>query len=373
MQRKLSGGKGGMTATGMSVLKALRLALARVADDLFDLPLAVIGGTQARVALDAVGGQFKDGQLLIVLDGPDGQTGAASVSLSLVVALIQQQTMGKVLTRPAEPRPFTATDAALCAPLLDKLFERAAVLVHSDADKASLKGLKFGALAEDARSLALALRAEKFRMLDLTLDIAVGQHQGGLMLILPEPAQSSGRPVQDRELASEVAAESPLMNVAAELTAVLCKIRMPVSELSALKPGDVLPLSRSRLNETSLVSVTGRVIAHGSLGQMGGNLAVRLAGSTPNHAHAPGKTAEFDANLPVPLASVPEVEMQAEPAAVWGDDDLPHLPTQDYDDPSVDLPNMNAEETAAEITHLAGFSGDGMEEAPETEVTGGPV
>ncbi|QBF32561.1 FliM/FliN family flagellar motor switch protein [Thalassococcus sp. S3] len=367
MRRKLESGRGDKDERSIGAAKALRLTLARVADDLFGLPLAVIGITQGAVASEKVAEHLEDDRLLIVLDGQEGTVGAASVSLALVAAIIQQQTMGRVLERAAEPRPFTSTDAAMCAPVLDALLGRAADLAQLPSDKAMLRAQRYGARAEDARSLALALAQPSYRVFSLTLDIALGKHQGALTLLLPDAPVPKAEASSRVEDVDDVSLNAPMMQVTAELTAVLCKLRMPLAELNALKPGDLLPLTRNRLHETSLVTVTGRTVAQARLGQLLGNRAVRLAGDGATRVGAEPKTpAGFE------LSATTSETGEAKPPTVVGtvEVDLPDLPGLSMDDP--DLSIMSAEEAAAEISELAGLdTGDWNDDADE--VTGRPV
>ena len=58
IQRKMAAGQEGTQPGGRPALRALRLGLARAARDLFELPLAVIGATQARLGQSALEGHL---------------------------------------------------------------------------------------------------------------------------------------------------------------------------------------------------------------------------------------------------------------------------------------------------------------------------
>lgn len=364
LKRKLAAGQSDGSATQMTALRALRLSMARAAADLFDMALAVSGGTQARVFPDDLGAVLRDEDLLIVLDCPDGLTGAAAMSLPLVAALIQQQTMGRVSDRAAAPRNFTDTDAALAAPLIEGLLSRATDLAEDEADQTSFRAIRFGARAEDARSVLLGLRAKRYRTFSLTLDIALGLHQAQMVLILPDPPQSDHTAAVDSITQAERAAKSPMLDVETELRAVLARFRLPVSALNALQVGDTLPLPRDRLDDTTLVTVTDRVVARGKLGQMNGHRAVRLMASPPVPKVAPASRFE------------PQVTAQALPGLadlpdVAGLPDLPQDPAPMPEMSVDDLATLPMEEAADQISNLAGFTeedlallngGDGMAE-----------
>ena len=106
LKRKLANAGSNDTVGERPASRALRLALARDAASLFDLPLAVIGTVQGRPGNNALTQLVPESNLLL-LDGHDGQVGAAALDMALVEALIQQQTMGTISARPGEPRAFT--------------------------------------------------------------------------------------------------------------------------------------------------------------------------------------------------------------------------------------------------------------------------
>ena len=135
LQRKAQAGKQEHQARAMNVPKALRVSVAKIADEIFDMALVVIGISQERCEGDTIAEKLDDASLLMLLDGPGRSPGGAMVGPELVGAMIQQQTTGKVGKSAPEPRPLTSTDAALCAPLLDSLFTRAHGLLETDEDR----------------------------------------------------------------------------------------------------------------------------------------------------------------------------------------------------------------------------------------------
>ena len=98
----------------MSVQKAFRVSVAKVADELYDMAMSAIGITLETREAEACADLFDPASLLILLDGPARRRGAVVLDPALVGAMIQQQTMGMVMPIPegAEPRALTETDAA---------------------------------------------------------------------------------------------------------------------------------------------------------------------------------------------------------------------------------------------------------------------
>ncbi len=348
LQRKLAGSGAGAQSADRSALRALRLSLARSATNLFDLPLAVIGASQKRGNVDGLSEWLPDDCLLIYLDGPDGAVGAAALDGALVEALIQAQTMGEVSAQSGPKRAFTETDAAMAAPLLDSMLNEAAELAQIPADQDCLQGFRFGARAEDRRSLLLGLQADRYRGFDLSLDIAAGLRKGRMVLVLPDtPVVRDQSP--DTAKHEDGSFGAALLQVPAELNVVLGRLQLSLSELSAMQPGDRLTLKPKRLDQVELVSVTGDVIALCHLGQAAGARAVRINERLPAlpaagaQNEAPADMAEF----------APHTHVQTD--AVIDADALDEIEAPQEEPDNSDLLDLSPDEAALEITQLAGL------------------
>ncbi len=360
LKRKISGAHRDSAAPKMTALRALRLSVARASEELFGLALAVSGGRQAHMLPDELGSELSDNDLLVVLDCPGGMTGAAAFSLPMVAAVIQHQTTGRVSDRTAEPREYTDTDAALMSPLLEEVLRCASTLVEEDADVGCFQSIRFGARSHDARTLLLTLRAEKYRMFSLPVDIALGRHQATLTFVLPMDANSdeSGQPEEQEPDARAV--NSPFLDVETDLRAVLARFRLPVSELNELSVGDTLPLPRERLDDTALVTLTDKVVARGKLGQMNGHRAVRLM--APTAVPKVGHPAGFD----------PQITTQTDQGALGA---APTDPSQQLATPVLDLEvselgSLSTDEAVDQISSLAGLTTEDLAAVDATLLSG---
>ncbi|MGD9295078.1 MAG: FliM/FliN family flagellar motor C-terminal domain-containing protein, partial [Roseobacter sp.] len=263
----------------MTVPKALRVALAKVADDRFGMALAVIGYTQEKCAGDELSRAFGENNLLLMLDGPNGKSGGAILEPPLVSAMVQKQTTGRVSSSPAPQRRMTATDAALCAPLLDAFFERAHGILETDEDKAILPPCKFGAHIADERLFGLALDGPEYNVLRLTVDIAGGLAQATIVLVLPVPA---AKPVaRDLEAgapnkSAPRSLERVVMGAEAELTAVLCRLHLSLSDIGALQPGEKIAIPAEAFDAVELTAIDGTSIGKGAMGQVDGKRALMV-------------------------------------------------------------------------------------------------
>lgn len=323
LSRKAEAARRAFEARAMSPAKALRRALSRTADVLWDLALVAHAVDQEHLDQDGVVAQLPPEALLLLLDGPDGVVGFVTLDRDLVTGLTEVQTMLQVTQMPAEPRPFTATDAAMTAPLLDGTLERFARFLEDHPLRPQIEGFRFGAMLEDARAAGMLLDAPGYMVFRATLDLALGRRRGELRLFLPERpgARRAGPPGQPG------AHEQKMGLLPAQMRAVLGALRLPLNKAQALRPGDLLPLSPDMLDAVTLHAGPGAPVAGGRLGQINGMRAVRL--SWPRVApqdEAPDlpEMTELPDMAPAPPDAAPEEFGLDEIAS--GLPDLPDLP-----------------------------------------------
>ncbi len=357
MRRKAQAGRALHQSRTVSVLKALRLTLSKVGNDLFLLPLATLGATQDIVQNDACTAVFKDDHLLILLDGQEGARGAVMVDPVLVGGLIQQQTMGTV--RPASDgaqRPMTGTDASLIAPLINGLLERAAGLPETEVERAVLAGYRFGAKAQDVRLLMLALDAQSYHVIRLTLDMAKGTRQGELVFCLPVRPQAVDGPgddAPDDEDAPPAPAKTladAVMAVKSDLLVSVAQITLPISQAGALRVGDVLELGQVSFDMAQVRTRTGRALASGVLGQINGMRALRVKHREKKRETPQRRAADVDA-----LADGGVYDAHFE--ATYAAQELPAL-AQLSPMPSVETAVPAAEPQMPDLSDLPGFEED---------------
>ncbi len=292
LRRKLGGSPAEEPAEDRSSIRALRLATARVSRDMLDLRLDVIGGAQGTNQAADLPGLFANDHLLMVFEGEAGVSAAVALGPELVGALIQQQTFGTLVSLDGQARAFTDTDAALCAPFAEAVLARASELAESAEDRACLQGHRFSTRGQDPASVVISLEGDRFRVFDLTLDIAVGTGQSRLIAVLPEGAPRAREPAQG--MVSDGTGETlghVASNASVRLNAVMCRVPLPLSELSALNPGDLLPLPAYRLDRTELLTMSGQSVGTGRLGRVEGLRAVRVNETTAPETDFTGPSA----------------------------------------------------------------------------------
>lgn len=361
LHRKTASGRAEHQARVMTLARALRLSVAKIADDLFDMALATLGVRTQEVAGPDLIDHFDDGALLLLLDGPHQRRAAVVIDQALVGALIQQQTMGQVLPHvDTEPRTMTNTDAAICAPFLNALFERIAELPEAERDRQLVKGYQFGARAEDARLLQLAMEAAQYQLVQMDIDVERGNRQGKMTLCLPvteiEPLLDDAGTDDDMASGGFLKGAKPSLaetvpTLPIELSLILSCLKLPLNRISNLKVGDILALKEGGFDAVEMRTSQGRKVGKGTLGQLDGLRAIRITQRKAAN-EPPKRRAEDRAGLKQPeLGSPGDLQpSHHEPLQVMlpAVDDLPaayqtEVATQGVSPPGItsELPDMS--------------------------------
>lgn len=361
-------------ARGMSMAKALRRALSRTADILWDLALVTQAVTVEMLDQDQVVDALAPGDLLIVLDGPDGLVGLASVAREVMTGVIEVQTIQQVTQMPVDDsRVLTQTDAAMMAPLLDGTLGRLAETLAGHPLHGQLIGYRFGAMIEDSRGAGLLLDAAAYRAFRAEVDLALGRRRGALTLFLPERKQKAGAGEVEQGPGPH---EDQLSRVPARLEAVLSRVKLPLHRAEELKPGDLLPLAPDVLDKIEIVAGQGHLVARGRLGQLNGLRAVRLVvpatggGRTPSGGKGNATAAEqapAEGAAPARMA-LPDLTARPKPAADPASDDLPDLPSLDFAADAADFDFGGIEDGEADAKPMDSLPeidmSDGFDSAP---------
>ncbi|MFB9151169.1 FliM/FliN family flagellar motor switch protein [Roseovarius ramblicola] len=302
IRRKTRAAREGADPRVMSPVRALRLALARAADTLYDLPLVVATVEQRRVEAGEVEAALGTDGLFVLLDGAAGARAAMRLCPGLVSALVEVQTTGRVRPGEVRPRAPTRTDAAMVAPLVDALlsgFDDG--MCDGSADHAR-RGFHFGDRVEDARALSLLMVVPEFDVFRLTADLGPGLRAARLDLLLPPapapPARGAGAPPpggthRGTHRGTEARGPEDLATVAlaapVALDAVVARIRLPLSDAMALEVGQRLAIAKDSLGRVRLLGAGGHVAAEGRLGRRGAWRALRLSGADAQDGDGPAR------------------------------------------------------------------------------------
>ncbi len=241
LRRKIGEPPDPLALAGMTPAKALRLAVTRAAEEGASMVATLTSFEQERLSLEQVLQTLDDPALALELSGGDGLIGLAIWNIAAVSAVVEQLITGRVVPRDPDRRVPTRTDAAVICGIMDRILQRFDAEMTAADDRPPVTGFRARGVVEDARAAALMLADTDYRQYRLNIDFAEGARSGVLRLIFPwetadgalDPAAASDRWRREWQAAvrgSEV-----------ELRAVLYRLTLPLAELEALAPGQVLP------------------------------------------------------------------------------------------------------------------------------------
>lgn len=206
---------------------------------------------------------------LLVRDGASG--GALLADMSLVSALVEAETTGRLARSPPEARAATRLDLLVASRLLNAAL---AAFDEVGADlpiAAAATGWRLGALQPAPSALPLVLPEAPLRLMRLRFEL--GPREGQLWLATP---LLPPRPAFDPP-GGTVCLSPAVLAARAQVRAVLARLELPLEALDAWQPGTLLPLERAALGEVRIEDIAGATIARGRLGQVNGARAVRLS------------------------------------------------------------------------------------------------
>ncbi|WP_072779299.1 FliM/FliN family flagellar motor switch protein [Marivita hallyeonensis] len=279
LERKAQAQRRSLGVGGLSVHRALGRSLSIAADALWALGLVAQATRDDTLPTDLALARLPEDALLLILENDAGSCGLLALDRSVVTSLIEVQTLGKVSRFPLDDRPFTATDAAMTAPLVDAALPRFGAMLEGQPERAHLQGFRFGAQVDDVQTAGLALDGDSHHMLSFDVSLAQDTRVGKVAFLFPEPEPSKAT---DDASSIQLGKHAEAMKrLPARMRAVLTRIHVPLSKAQSLKPGDLLEISPAALNATSLVVDGGYVVAKGKLGQINGFRAIRIGGDAP--------------------------------------------------------------------------------------------
>ena len=274
LRRKLGKGRAPVVAPAMTLGRAWRLALVHGLSEAAGLVLTMDDIQTGTVDPPDMPGLMQRGDLAILMEGNHG-CGVALLDVQLMAALIEAQTMGRVLVRPARPRVPTATDGALVADPLDRVLTLFEAQAEDLEDAETCFGMRYATPLVDGRAVMLALPDDTHRLNEITLSLGDTERKGRLRLILPVKVPvEDAVPGIDEDWQKGI--ERNLMGAHAELTAVLTRLHLPIERVSDFQVGDMLTIPSISLSEVALTSCTGTIVAQGRLGQANGQKAMLL-------------------------------------------------------------------------------------------------
>ncbi|PRY78986.1 flagellar motor switch protein FliM [Yoonia maritima] len=276
--RRMSGG-GDLVVddSPLTSSRAMRLALAKSANDAVGLILTVNTVTDDILQLDEMLNTIDDTLMLVGVNRNDRLIGVVALDMQLRAAILEMQLMGTLIPREAEQRAPTVTDKTMCGPMLAMLLSSLPGAMPAEEFAGWADNVHADALIESRREVGLMLDDCTYRVLRMNVDLGIADRQSVLTLALPcvsteeEHATIPPEPV-DWSTAFQAAVE----DAPASLDALLHRFKMSLGSAQDLEVGQLIPLHGCTVGSVRLLALDGQVVANAKLGQVGGMRAVRI-------------------------------------------------------------------------------------------------
>ncbi|NVO28557.1 hypothetical protein HJ526_14095 [Donghicola sp. C2-DW-16] len=257
--------------------------------DALNHPVVVEESPRIQITAREAVRELSEGAMVLLLDAPDGGTGALLMPADLAAGMIELLTFGMLSRGPVAARMPTATDAAVIEPVVRALLQRMAAWEDGQP-------MRFGALLAPSHFA----RVMPEGMLDaycakVTLS---DERAGHLRVLVPVPIPEE--PERDPEVEAKWRA-SMAENVTGSTVRVevmLDALHLTLAEVSEWTEGTVLTFPVEVLESADLRVRGGDCIGRARVGRLGAHRAVRLPAAEP----AP----ETELDMPMMPALVPE-------------------------------------------------------------------
>ncbi|MBU2867186.1 FliM/FliN family flagellar motor switch protein [Pacificibacter marinus] len=274
MRRKAGVGRPPPEVTSMSAAKALRLAVAKAAEDSTGMVMQVTDVVEELTSTSRLPDQIPDNSLLALLEGPENAYGLAVFSLAVTTSVVEQMTTGNVQKHAPEDRKPTSTDSVMCFDLIDQMLAHFEHIVQEAADPPQIDGYRTAAQLSETRSIPIAFDDIRYRMFRISVDMGLGLRSGEIMFIYPA-YRPKPKPEPGTQSDWQRDFKTSVMKTEANLDTVLHRISLPLSDAASLGVGMTIPIPHEALMRVELVA-DGRRVSFGRLGQMNGHRAIRV-------------------------------------------------------------------------------------------------
>lgn len=275
-------------ATSVSFERAAATALGRAAERQHRLPVFVESVSFGAMSLSELPEYLPDRALLTVVEAGRDSLGVMALCPAFLASLIEMQALGRITSRAPEPRRPTRTDAAISADFVNSFLAELGRELAGRKESAEFAQFRYATFVEDPRPLALML--EDGPMMRLTLRFRVGsggQRDASIMIALPvsQPVcapspggrllpPATGTPAASAAIAPTL--EQAVKEAPITVRGILCRCTLTLRALRGLSAGSVFPLPHHAINDASIETTRGQILARGRLGERDGFHAIRL-------------------------------------------------------------------------------------------------
>jgi flagellar motor switch protein FliM len=258
-----------LAQVGDKLARVLAVGLARISGDVS----GIRGNAPRECTMAELAGEIAPlaANSLLNCDGRDAPF-LASLEAAAVLRLVDKAFGGKGDVPSPLPDAFPLS-AELLITRLEAIVAKAAGEALGAAAGGTIRPLR-----RESSIAQLAPFADDTPMIALTLEVQEGKASWKLTLAFPadtltELFGGERLPAPTRPRAEANPAEEPFGDMPLELAAVLVDMRIGFSALSALQPGQILPVAVAR---SVPLKVGDKVIAHGTIGEVDDRVAVQI-------------------------------------------------------------------------------------------------
>ncbi len=262
--------------------RAIRLGVSRAFEDELGWRIGVIGVGLVQSSFEETLAQFNPDCLTLELKS-ENVVGFIAVDGDTRSAIIEVLTCHSALPRRANNRLVTKVDAALVAPILEKVLANAAVYALGTEIEGWLTGTTLGNLVHHVGHLEARLQPLEYRTVQVSLDFGVGERQGQLFfaLLVPQRREVEAAPEDGGELGKQLS--SRIRQTSITLEAILHRFNRTGDQISAFSEGDEIVLDGADLARVGIFAASmERAIGNARLGQINGMKAIRFEPIAPH-------------------------------------------------------------------------------------------
>lgn len=266
---------GGPDDVVLSPMRQVRRALARAADGSVGMLASVLGIADEELEAEALIETSPKDWVVIGLrdDTGAGLTGLFLIDPALRSALVEMQTMGKLLPDVQDERPVTRADAQLTIPFAAQLLSELADVGFGSSDL-DPNGFDLGVM-ENLRTAGLVMTQGLYRVWKISVQVGGGERQGELLIAM-RPKTNEIPDIKAPTAAWSDSLRRAVALAPTDLDAVLTRMTLPMGKVENFKVGQVLNLAGTTVGSVKLVGPGGEHVATARLGQVAGKRAIRL-------------------------------------------------------------------------------------------------
>ncbi len=232
-------------------------------------------------------------RMTVVLEDGRGARGLCVLENTVVDALVEVQTTGKVDQPNGLIRPATQIDAVLTRDFIGLFLTAFEGELASAVGVNWPRGLTYGTHITDPKQLDLLLPNCPHHLFRVGLELGGGLKSGDIVVLVPATGpvliEESGSDASNRSFGP---AWTETINAARVcLEGIVLRRKVTLAELEAMAVGDILKLDRSDLAGLPFLDVNGHEVLRARLGKQGSKRAIALNASA-RLAAVPAETAD---------------------------------------------------------------------------------